>query len=109
MSRPITLASGQWADLPFETLCEKVSSFGYDGIEIACLGDHLDIRSAASAPAYVQAKKAVLARHGLKAWALSAHLAGQCVADPGTPAWTASRRTPSRGIPTPSGHGPSTR
>jgi sugar phosphate isomerase/epimerase len=85
MSRPVTLASGQWADLPFETLCEKVASFGYDGIEIACLGDHLDIRAAASDPAYVAAKKATLARHGLSVWALSAHLAGQCVADPWDP------------------------
>jgi sugar phosphate isomerase/epimerase len=70
MSRPVTLVSGQWADLSFETLCAKVASFGYDGIEIASWGDHMDVRAAAADPSYVEAKKALLARHGLKAWAL---------------------------------------
>ena len=81
MKRPVTLVSGQWADLPFDVLCEKVASFGYDGIEIACWGDHMDVRKAASDPAYVEDKKAVLAKNGLGCWALSAHLAGQCVGD----------------------------
>ncbi len=85
MARPVTIISGQWADLPFETLCEKVSEFGYEGIEIANLGDHMDLARAASDPRYVEEKKAVLARHGLKAWALSAHLTGQCVGDPWDP------------------------
>ncbi|MDP3003033.1 MAG: hypothetical protein Q8N38_07895 [Bacteroidales bacterium] len=40
MSRPITLFTGQWADLPFETLCQKAKSFGFDGLELACWGDH---------------------------------------------------------------------
>ncbi|MCX7023920.1 MAG: sugar phosphate isomerase/epimerase [Spirochaetes bacterium] len=85
MSRPITLVSGQWADLHFEELCAKVASFGYDGIEIACWGDHMDVHKAATDTSYVEAKKALLAKYGLKAWALSAHLAGQCVADPWDP------------------------
>ena len=85
MSRPITLVSGQWADLPFEEFCAKASSFGYDGAEIAGWGDHMDMRAAASDPAYVAGRKAILARHGLQVWALSAHLAGQCVGDPWDP------------------------
>ena len=36
MARPVTLFSGQWADLTFDTFCEKAKSFGYDGVEIAC-------------------------------------------------------------------------
>ncbi len=81
MSRKVTLFSGQWADLPFETLCAKLKTFGYDGVEIACWGDHMDVRQAAKDPSYVQKKKAVLAANGLSVWALGAHLAGQCVGD----------------------------
>ena len=50
MTRPITLFTGQWADLPFETLCQKASAWGYDGLEIACWGDHMDVRKAACRP-----------------------------------------------------------
>jgi len=81
MKRPVTLFTGQWADLPFEILCEKVSAWGYDGLEIACWGDHLEVKKAAEDPAYVQKKLEMLAKHNLKCWALGAHLAGQCVGD----------------------------
>jgi sugar phosphate isomerase/epimerase len=81
MARPVTLFSGQWADLPFDQFCAKVKSFGYDGIEIACWGDHMEVEKAAKDPAYAEGKRAVLARHGLKTFALGAHLAGQCVGD----------------------------
>jgi len=79
--RPVTLFTGQWADLPFEKLCQKVSSWGYDGLEIACWGDHLDVRKAAEDPEYVYEKKRILEKNNLKCWALGAHLAGQCVGD----------------------------
>ncbi|HET7839867.1 MAG TPA: sugar phosphate isomerase/epimerase [Rectinemataceae bacterium] len=85
MARPVTIISGQWADLGFETLCEKVSAWGYEGIEIANLGDHLDVRRAATDPRYVEERKAILKRHGLGVWAISAHLTGQCVGDPWDP------------------------
>ncbi len=81
MARPVTLFSGQWADLPFDAFCGKVKSFGYDGVEIACWGDHMDVKRAALEPGYVAEKKAILQKHGLKAWALGAHLSGQCVGD----------------------------
>jgi sugar phosphate isomerase/epimerase len=81
MSRPVTLFSGQWADVPFEQLCQKVSAWGYDGLEIACWGDHMDVRKAATDPAYVEERQAILKKYGLGCWALGAHLAGQCVAD----------------------------
>ena len=48
MARPVTLFTGQWADLDFDTACEKASSFGYDGIELACWGDHFEIDRALS-------------------------------------------------------------
>ena len=81
MARPVTLFTGQWADLPFEEVCKKASAWGYDGLEIACWGDHMDVRKAAADPAYVGKKKRLLEKYGLKCWALGAHLAGQCVGD----------------------------
>lgn len=81
MPRPVTLFTGQWADLPFETLCEKAKSFGYDGVEIACWGDHFDVEAALSDDSYVQKKWDVLNRHGLQCFAISNHLVGQAVCD----------------------------
>ena len=81
MSRPITLVSGQWADLPFDEFCGKVKSFGYDGVEIACWGDHLDLKKAATDPDYCKGRHAILEKHGLKVWSISAHLQGQCAGD----------------------------
>ncbi|MDD8014236.1 MAG: sugar phosphate isomerase/epimerase [Acidobacteriota bacterium] len=81
MTKPITLCTAQWADLPFEELSRKAGGWGYDGLEIACWGDHMDVRRAASRPDYVQEKKRILGSNDLRCWALSAHLAGQCVGD----------------------------
>ena len=46
MPRPVTLFTGQWADLKFEQICEKAKKFGYDGLELACWGDHFDVQAA---------------------------------------------------------------
>src|ERR1041384_1808454 len=66
MSRPITLFTGQWAALPFEEVCRLASDWGYDGLEIACWGDHFDVSAAVSDPSYVESKHATLAKYGLK-------------------------------------------
>ena len=81
MARPVTIFSAQFADLPFDQFCGLAKSFGYDGIEIACWGDHMDVKKAATDPKYVEERKAILKKHGLKTWALGAHIAGQCVGD----------------------------
>ncbi|AYY12491.1 sugar phosphate isomerase/epimerase [Actinobacteria bacterium YIM 96077] len=81
MSRPITLFTGQWADLPFDEVARLVSGWGYDGLEIACWGDHLDVRRAAEDDAYVQSRRDILDKYGLNVWAISNHLAGQAVCD----------------------------
>ncbi len=81
MPRPVTLFTGQWADLPFETLCEKAKSFGYDGLELACWGDHFDVDQALSDDGYVKTRWDLLTKHGLTAYAISAHLVGQAVCD----------------------------
>lgn len=79
MSRPVTLFTGQWADLPIETLCQKAKSFGYDGLELACWGDHFEVDKADAA--YCKARKDLLAKYGLKVYAISSHLVGQAVSD----------------------------
>jgi len=81
MNRPVTIFTGQWADLPFEEVCKLMSEIGYDGLEIACWGDHMDVKKAAEDMAYVEEKKAILKKYNLKCWALANHLAGQCVGD----------------------------
>jgi sugar phosphate isomerase/epimerase len=81
MARAITLFTGQWADLPLETLAAKASSFGYDGLELACWGDHFDVEQALSSDGYLKSRHDLLAKHGLKCFAISTHLVGQCVAD----------------------------
>ena len=81
MSRPVTLFTGQWADLPFEEVCRLAAQMGYEGLEIACWGDHLDVGLAARDPAYVANRKEILAKYGLNCWAIGNHLAGQCVGD----------------------------
>jgi sugar phosphate isomerase/epimerase len=81
MSRPVTLFTGQWADLPFEKVCEKAKSFGYDGVEIACWGDHFDVERALDEDSYVQERWDILNQHGLKCFAISNHLVGQAVCD----------------------------
>lgn len=81
MPRPVTLFTGQWADLPLETLAEKAASFGYDGLELACWGDHFEVDKALEDDGYIQTRHDILEKHGLKCYAISTHLVGQCVAD----------------------------
>src|SRR5262245_32851078 len=82
MARPVTPFTGQWADLPLAELAPKAKDFGYDGLELACWGDHLDIEKAAADPGYCEGQRDLLRRHGLGCWAISAHLQGQLVLDP---------------------------
>ena len=81
MPRPVTLFTGQWADLTFDVVCAKAKSFGYDGVEIAAWGDHFQVDKALSDDAYIRSRQDILARHGLQVWAVSNHLVGQAVCD----------------------------
>jgi sugar phosphate isomerase/epimerase len=82
MARPVTLFTGQWADLTLDDLAAKCAAWGFDGLELACWGDHFDVRAALDDPAYCDAKRELLERHGLKCWAIGNHLVGQAVCDP---------------------------
>ena len=77
--RPVTLFTGQWADLSLETLCKKAKAFGYDGLELACWGDHFEVDKADES--YCREKKALLDKYGLRLFAISTHLVGQAVSD----------------------------
>src|SRR5262249_29228903 len=81
MARPITLFTGQWADLPLETLAEKVGGWDFDGLELACWGDHFEVDRALAEADYVQTRTQILERNGLQCFALGAHLVGQSVCD----------------------------
>ncbi len=81
MARPVTLFTGQWADMPLRELAEKAADFGYDGLELACWGDHFDPVQGAESVDYCNERKALLEEFGLQCWAISHHLAGQLVLD----------------------------
>ena len=81
MARPVTLFTGQWADLPLEVLAQKAKSWGYDGLELACWGDHFEVDKALKDDKYCKAKRAMLDKYGLKVFAISNHLVGQCICD----------------------------
>jgi sugar phosphate isomerase/epimerase len=81
MGRPVTLFTGQWADLTLEDLAKKVSQWGFDGLELACWGDHFEVDKALENDSYVQGRWDILNKYNLKCFAISTHLVGQCVAD----------------------------
>jgi sugar phosphate isomerase/epimerase len=81
MARPVTLFTGQWADLPFEEVARLASGWGFDGLEIACWGDHLDVWRGATDDDYIADRLAILAKYNLKVFTISNHLTGQAVCD----------------------------
>lgn len=81
MSRLVTLMTCQWTDLSMEEICKKAKEMGYDGLELACWGKHLDPKRAVEDDNYVATVKQMLDNYGLKCEALAAHIIGQCVGD----------------------------
>lgn len=81
MPRPFTLFTGQWADLPLEEVCRHARDFGYDGLELACWGDHFEVDKALADPGYLDSRHQLLDKYGLKCFAISNHLVGQAVCD----------------------------
>jgi len=81
MARPITLFTGQWADLPLAELAPLAKKMGYDGLELACWGDHFDVHEALASPRYLEAKRTLLREHALQCFAIGNHLVGQAVCD----------------------------
>jgi len=81
MSRPVTLCTAQWADMPMEEMAQKASQWGYDGLELACWGNHFNVQRALTEKEYLPQLQAILDQHNLKCFALATHLVGQAVCD----------------------------
>ncbi|WP_424952742.1 sugar phosphate isomerase/epimerase family protein [Deinococcus sp.] len=79
--RPVTLFTGQWADLPLTELAPLARALGYDGLELACTGHHFDVQRALNEFGYLAERRALLESHGLSCTAISNHLVGQAVCD----------------------------
>ena len=81
MARPVTMFTGQWADLPVAELARKFKEFGFDGLELACWGDHFEVQRALKEDDYCEKKRALLEKNGMQVFAISNHLVGQAVLD----------------------------
>ncbi len=81
MARPVTMFTGQWADLPAEELARKFKEYGFDGLELACWGDHFEVDKALKQGDYCAKKREMLQKYGMQCWAISNHLVGQAVCD----------------------------
>jgi sugar phosphate isomerase/epimerase len=82
MARPVTLFTGQWADLPLERLAAMAGEWGFDGLELATWGDHFEVERAVAEDGYCDGIRELLARNDLQVFAIGAHLVGQAVCDP---------------------------
>lgn len=80
-TRPVTLFTGQWADLPIAELLPKIKEMGYNGVELACWGDHFDVDLALTDDSYLEGLWALIESNGLACYAISNHLMGQAVCD----------------------------
>ncbi|MBP5296184.1 MAG: sugar phosphate isomerase/epimerase [Bacteriovoracaceae bacterium] len=78
----LTLFTGQWADMPLAELAPKAKKWGYEGLEVACSGDHIVAEKAAKDKGYAEERVELLRKNGLQVQAISNHLAGQLVGDP---------------------------
>lgn len=81
MARPVTLFTGQWADLPLDKLAPLAREMSYDGLELACWGDHFDVSRALSEDGYLRRQRDILEASNLECFAISNHLVGQCICD----------------------------
>src|SRR5918995_48133 len=81
MPRPVPLSTGQGADLPIEDLAAKAGDWDFDGLELACWGDHFEVDKALEDDGYCRSRQEVLERNHLNVLAIGAHLVGQAVCD----------------------------
>jgi sugar phosphate isomerase/epimerase len=81
MARPITLFTGPWSDLSLEEVARRAGEWGYQGVELACWGDHCEVQRALSEDDYCPRLLDLLARHELSVLAVAGHRVGQAVCD----------------------------
>lgn len=80
MARQVLLFTAQYGDIPLETLCAKIKDWGYDGIEIACNDNHLNLDKLSQE--YCDELLGTLKKYNLALYGVSNHAVGQCVCDP---------------------------
>jgi len=81
MPRSVILFSGPWADVPLEALAAKAAAWGYQGFELCCWGDHLEVQHGLADDCYAPARIELLARHDLHVPVIANHKVGQAVSD----------------------------
>lgn len=81
MLRPITLFTGQWADISLDQICERAARWGFDGLELACWGGHFEVQKALKDDDYCLGRWEIFRKYNLGCYALSNHLIGQAVCD----------------------------
>lgn len=79
MARKVTLYTAQWGDMSLAAICDKARQFGYDGLELACCENHLDLEQLS--PEYCREIRSTLKKYGMELFAISNHTVGQCVCD----------------------------
>lgn len=79
MPRPLTLLTGQWADLPLEQLAARSAAWGDGRLELACWGGRFHVAAVLSDPACARRLRVLLERDGLGRGARTAHRLGQAV------------------------------
>jgi sugar phosphate isomerase/epimerase len=81
MKRLIALFSGQFADLSVPAFAAKAAGWGYDGVELACWGEHVNVPRVLRDADYARSIGRDLEQAGLGLTALSTHLVSQAVGD----------------------------
>ena len=84
MARPVTLFTGQWADLSLEELAKTMAGIGYDGLELACWGDHFEVDKAMAEDDYCEKKRATLEKYDQQVFAISASRSQRSILASGT-------------------------
>ena len=79
--RLVTLCTAQWADLPFNELCETAAKMGYDGLEIALWGNSFDLDKASQDDGYIANMLDTLKKNNLCCHSVASHIYGQCIGD----------------------------
>jgi sugar phosphate isomerase/epimerase len=81
MKRDIVLFSGQFADLGLEDFADRSKGWGYDGVELACWGEHFNVARALREREYSRELRGILDTRDLSCSVLSTHLVSQAVCD----------------------------
>jgi sugar phosphate isomerase/epimerase len=82
MGRPVLLFTGPWADLPLEEVAAQAAEWGYQGLDLCCWGDHLEVQRAQSDDDYAPARLELFNRLELAVPVVSCHRVSTAVCDP---------------------------